>query len=73
MDIFGTVEMKLVGGRRSDLARDASPNDPFERNIEVEHESEGAPHVESSVFSGSIAKALGTSLLAVITAIVFLA
>ena len=75
LDVFGTVEMKLVGGRRrlDDLARDASPNAPFELNIEVEHESEGAPHVESSVFSGSIAKALGPSLLAVMTAIVFLA
>ena len=70
LDVFGTVEMKLVGGRRR---LDDIPNAPFELNIEVEHESEGTPHVESSVFSGSIAKALGTSLLAVITAIVFLA
>lgn len=69
LDVFGTVEMKLVGGRRrlDDLARVASPNAPFELNIEVEHESEGTPHVESS------AKALGTSLLAVVTGIVFLA
>ena len=57
-----------LGQRRlDDLARVASPNAPFELNIEVEHESEGTPHVESS------AKALGTSLLAVVTGIVFLA
>ena len=72
LDVFGTVEMKLVGGRRrlDDLA---SPNAPFELNIEVVREAEGTPHAESSVFSGGIAKALGTSLLAVISTIVLLA
>jgi len=76
LDVFGTVEMKLVGGRRrlDDLSQGASPKHaPFELNIEVEHGAEGTPHVESSVFSGSIAKALGGSLSVVITAIVFLA
>jgi hypothetical protein len=75
LDVFGTVEMKLVGGRRrlGDLAHDASPNAPFELTIEVEHEAEGAPHVESTVFSGSIAKALGTSLSVALSAIVLLA
>ena len=55
------------------LGRDGSPNAPFGLNIEVEREAEGASHVESSVLSGSIAKALGTSLSVFILAIVLLA
>ena len=70
LDIFGTVAMKLVGGGQRLDGRDASPNVPFELNIEVKRESEGTPHVESSVFSGRTAKVLGTSLLVVILAIV---
>ncbi len=75
LDVFGTVEMKLVGGRRrlSDLAHDASPNAPFELTIKVEREAEGTPHDESTMFSGSISKALGTSLSVVFSAIVLLA
>jgi hypothetical protein len=75
LDVFGTVEMKLVGGRRrlGDLAHDTSPNAPFKLTIEVEREAEGTPYVESTVFSGSITKALGTSLLVVLSAIVLLA
>lgn len=74
LDVFGTVEMNLVGGRRL-LVEDASsyPNAPFVINIEVEREAEGAPHVESSVFSGSITKVLGTSLSVVIPAVAFFA
>jgi hypothetical protein len=71
LGVFNTVEMKLVGWQRrlGDLAHDESTNAPFELTIEVEREAEGTPHVESTIFSGSIAKALGTSLLVVLSAI----
>ena len=48
-------------------------NAPFGINIEVELGAGGTRHVESSVFSDSITKALRTSLSVVISAIVFLA
>jgi hypothetical protein len=75
LDVFGTIKMKLVGGQQHlcDLAHDASPNAPFELTIKVKRENEGTPHVESNVFSGSIVKALCTSLLVVLSAIILLA
>jgi hypothetical protein len=45
MDVFGTVEMNLVGGRRR-LADAVSPDAPFEINIEVERSDEAIPDVE---------------------------
>jgi len=45
MDVFGTVEMNLVGGRRR-LVDAVSPDAPFEINIEVERSDEAIPDVE---------------------------
>jgi hypothetical protein len=75
LDIFGIVMMILVGGwqRLGDQVHVASPHAPFKLTIEVECEAEGTPHVESTVFFGSIAKALGTSLSIVLSAILLLA
>ena len=46
LDVFGTVEMNLVGGRRRLVDDGVSPDAAFEINIEVEHSGAAIPDVE---------------------------